>query len=193
MVFIANYWNNPADSTVKIYSNCRQVKLLLNGKSIGIQNPDSDRYSTHLLHPPYTFRVRYAPGTLRAIGYINGREAASDTRKTPGRAYKIVLKADISGKNLAAGCNDAVFVYGYVTDENGTPVPDATDTLHFQVSGSGKIEGLSSPRAEAGIAAVLVEGGDVPGKVLISASAGPLKSGVLSIALKKCTSGPMGQ
>jgi len=186
MVFIANYWNSPSDTIVKIYSNCGQVELLLNGRSLGMQFPDSDRYSSHLLHPPFTFRVpAYLPGSLIAVGYINHQKAAADTRSTPGLPGKIVLKVDTSGKNLQAGENDVVFLYGYITDEHGVLIPDAANTIDFHVSGGGQIVGPSSVRAEAGIATVLLKGSDEGGKVTISASAAHIKPAVLSLELKK--------
>lgn len=186
MVFIANYWNNPSDSVVRIYSNCGQVELLLNGRSLGIHRPDSDRFSDRLVHPPFTWHIpAYVPGTLVAVGYTGGRQAAVDRRRTPGPPAKIVLKLDTANKRLQAGCNDAAFLYGYITDKDGTPIPGATDTVHFIVTGNGQIIGPSSVSAEAGIAAVLVKASDGKGNMVISASAAQIKSGILTIELEK--------
>jgi beta-galactosidase len=99
MLFIANYWNNTDQKAVRIYSNCDKVELFLNGKSLGVQQPDADAISTNLGHPPFTFHPNaYAPGTLMAVGYIGGKKVITSNTTTPGKPYKIVIKTDISGK-----------------------------------------------------------------------------------------------
>jgi len=182
MLFIANYWDNPDDKAVKIYSNCQQVELFLDGQSAGKQLPDTGRNSTNLAHAPFTFHLpAYKPGKLTAVGYINGNKVITEDRETPETAYKIVLKADTSGKLLQAGRNDAVFVYAYVTDKNGTVMPNASNAIKFSVNGSAAIIGDTNVTAEAGISSILLKAGDRPGIINITATAADLKTGALSI------------
>jgi len=185
MAFIANYWNNPADKTVKIYSNCQQIELLLNGRSLGKQMPDTGRNASNLNHPPFTFHVAaYKPGKLTAVGYINGKKVISDERATPGKASKIVIKADYSGRMLSTGGDD-VFIYAYVVDNAGTVVPDATNLIKFSVNGPAGIVGDSNVKAEAGISPVLLKTGDQAGEIKIIATAAGLKSAALNLGNKK--------
>jgi beta-galactosidase len=184
MLFIANYWNDPTDTAVKIYSNCDEVELKLNGTLIARQKPDTGINTNNLKHPPFTFKVaKYQPGSLQATGYINGRKMITSTSAKPGKPYKIVLKADYSGKPFKAGANDVLFIYAYVTDKNGITVSDATNLLKFSVNGSAKIIGDKTGNAEAGITPALIMGMDKPGKVLIKVTGDQLVSGNLSVIL----------
>jgi beta-galactosidase len=184
LLFIANYWNDPTDKVVKIYSNCDEVELKLNGTLIARQKPDTGINTNNLKHPPFTFKIaKYQPGSLQATGYIKGRALITSTSATPGKPYKIVLKADYSGKPFKAGVRDALFVYAYVTDINGTIVCDATNLVKFSVNGSAKIIGDKAGNAEAGIVPTLIMGLDKPGKVLIKATGDQLVSGNLSVIL----------
>nr|WP_304608446.1 glycoside hydrolase family 2 TIM barrel-domain containing protein [Pontibacter anaerobius] len=177
MVFIANYWNDHALKTVKVYSNCDEVELQLNGKTIARQKPDQDRNSTHLQHPPFTFEVpRYEAGTLTAIGYINNSKAATHEQKTAGKPARLILRADFSGKKLAAGKNDVVFVYASITDASGTVVPDAIDSVTFSVEGDGEVMGAQTVQAEAGIAAILVKAGKQASSIRVQAQAEGLEA-----------------
>jgi beta-galactosidase len=185
MLFIANYWNDAKQKNIKILSNCDEVELFLNGKSIGIQKPDTDRYSKNLTHPSFTFYpAAYEPGTLTAIGYINGKKTITQNVSTPGDAYKIMLKADISGKALAAGKNDVIFVYAYITDKNGTIVPAASNKLKFTVEGEGSIIGGTEINTEAGIATILLKAGEKPGKVKITATGTGLNGDEFNYVIK---------
>jgi beta-galactosidase len=183
MIFIASYWNDPSDKTVKIYSNCDEVELKLNGKFIARQKPDTGSNTNNLAHPPFTFHVtEYQPGTLVATGFMSGKNAASSKASTPGNPYKLVLKADYSNKPFKAGCNDVLFVYAYVTDKNGTTVHGNIDMVNFSVKGATVI-GDKSIKVEAGIAPLLIKGGEKAGKVEINVSADDLKPGKLILTL----------
>jgi beta-galactosidase len=185
MLFIANYWNDEKQKQVKIFSNCDRVELFLNGKSLGIQKPDTDAYSKNLNHPAFTFTpTAYQPGTLTAIGYIQGKKAITASQSTAGKAYKVILKADLSGKALAAGKNDEIFVYAYITDKNGSLVADASNKIKFSVEGGGTIAGLSELKAEAGIAPILLQAGAYPGNIKITASADGLSIGKWTYTVK---------
>ncbi|MVN21443.1 glycoside hydrolase family 2 protein [Mucilaginibacter arboris] len=181
MLFIANYWNDPAQKTVKIFSNCDQVELFLNGKSLGKQKPDTGMFSNNLKHPPFTFHpASFTTGKLTAVGYLNGKQAATATQATPvGTPSKIVIKADESGKSWTAGSKDALFFYAYLTDENGTLVPTSSNKVKISVKGNAQIMGNAMVDAEAGIASFLLQAGDKPGTVEITATADNLKPGTL--------------
>ena len=177
MLFIANYWQNGSDTAVRIFSNCDEVELFLNGKSLGKQKPDKDQYSTNLKHPPFTFHLNtFTAGTLTAIGYINNKKVIQEIRRTPGPPAKINLRVDYSGKELKAGQNDIVFVYADITDNNGTVIYNAADKVEFKVSGDAEIVGPSVVSAEAGTATIVLKAGAKAGQIKISAHAEGLKS-----------------
>ncbi|HEY0177303.1 MAG TPA: glycoside hydrolase family 2 TIM barrel-domain containing protein [Pedobacter sp.] len=180
MLFIANYWNDAKEKTVRIFSNCDEVELFLNGRSLGKQRPDTDEPAKNLLHPPFTFHPAvYIPGKLTAVGYINGEKTITHTVSTPGKAFKVVLKADLSGKKLVAGKNDMIFVYACVTDKDGTVIPDAGNRISFSVQGQGHLIGGTTVKAEAGVAPVLLKSGDHAGRIRIRAFAAGLSSAEL--------------
>ena len=103
MIYIANYWDGLKQKDVKVYSNCDEVELFVNGKSTSMQKPDADAVSRNLKHAPFTFHPNYTPGKLTAVGYINKKEAVRANVSTPGKPYQILLKADLSGRGLASG------------------------------------------------------------------------------------------
>jgi beta-galactosidase len=180
MVFIANYWNDPATKSVKVYSNCDEVELFLNGKSIGKQHPDKDAYSNNLPHPPFTFAVsRFEKGKLEAVGYVGGVKVVNAVRMTPEKPYAIKLSLDESGKKFATGTNDIVFLYASVVDANGTLVPDATNEITFSINGNDNPNfiGTRTIKCEAGMATILLKAGKDFSKVLILASSANLQSG----------------
>jgi beta-galactosidase len=169
MLFIANYFEKASTTAVRIFSNCEEVELTLNGKLIARQRPDKDKYSTNLKHPPFTFNVpANSSGTLMAVGYVASRKVTEQAIQTPGVPTAIRLRADISGKELEVLKNDLIFIYAEVTDSNGTIVRDATDDMEFKVTdGDAEIMGTSMVKAEAGIAAILLRAGSRLGDITV--------------------------
>ncbi|MFA5330239.1 MAG: glycoside hydrolase family 2 TIM barrel-domain containing protein [Prolixibacteraceae bacterium] len=186
MIYIANYWNDPTFKDVKVYSNCDEVELLLNGKLIARQKPDQDQNSTNLIHPPFSFNVpEFVAGILEAKGFIEDKEVVNTERNTPGMPAKIILLIDLSGKELKAGKNDFVFVYAVVTDAHGTIIPDDKRAVKFTVEGNAELIGNNMPNAEGGISTILLKGGKDPGTVKINAMAEGLIMGELKIEMLK--------
>ncbi len=141
-----------------------------------------------LEHAPFTFdNIRYAPGELKAIGFINGKEAALDLRRTPGKPSSIKLEFDLSGKELAADGADFVFLYAHVVDDNGTTVPDAANEITFSIDGAGDLIGIKEAKAEAGIATVLLKSQTKPGRIVVIAEGAGLRKSSAEIETKQFT------
>ncbi len=231
-IFIANNWT-PRSSPAKVvvFSNCEEVELILNGKSLGRHKPDSgpdseygmwhpeadvvymasgknvhnDEADTakslkqqkgenilamfdggncrHIEHPPFTFApVNYAPGELKAVGYISGKQVTETVQHTPGKPAKLDLEADLEDRPLAADGADAIFIRATVCDADGNPVPDATNSVAFTVSGAAQFVSPSAVRAEAGIATVLIRSSGLnPGLLSLHAATSGLKSAKLEL------------
>ena len=138
-----------------------------------------------MAHAPFTCHVPYyEAGTLQVTGFIDGKSVIINTATTPGKPYKIIVKADYSGKPFKAGYKDAVFVYAYIVDSKGTIIPDATNSVRFSVNGDANIVGDKINKAESGIAPALIMGGAKAGNIIIKANADGLMSGELSVLLK---------
>jgi beta-galactosidase len=171
MIYIANFWSDSTYKTAKVYSNTEEVGLFLNGESLGRKSPDSGRFSTHLKHPPFTYQIdEFEPGTLRAVGYIDGEEVVEHSQTTPGEPAAIDVDIDLSNKPLEAGQKDVVFVYASVVDKSGTVVPDATNKIRFTIEGTAELIGQNPIRAEAGIATILLRAGNETGSITITAT-----------------------
>jgi beta-galactosidase len=158
VVFIANYWTTNSPLDVRVFSNCEEVALYLNGKLIEKRRPDNSRTSTNLRHPPFTFKLdQFEPGTLLAIGYIGGREVARVERRTPGEIDKLKLQFDLSGKPFAPESKDAIFCHANLEDKNGTIVPTASAPVSFGAMGEAKLIGNNPVVNEAGTGTILLQ------------------------------------
>jgi len=125
----------PHEETVEVYSNCEQVDLVINGRSLGSQALPADASSR-------TWKVPYEPGILKALGKNKDQVVATHELRTAGMAAKIVLSADRT--NLAPDWDDVSYVTATIVDANGAPVPNATDLIIFQLSGPGTIAAVDS-------------------------------------------------
>ena len=127
----------------------------------------------HLAHPPFTFSaVPYAPGTLKALGYLGGKHVASDAVRTPEVPKSLILAFDTVRSPLVADGADAVFVRASVADRNGTVVPlNALPSLTFSVTGPARLVGIDPVHVEVGVASVLLQAGLEPGMIQVTARA----------------------
>ncbi|WP_406684594.1 DUF4982 domain-containing protein [Seonamhaeicola sp. MEBiC1930] len=168
MVYIASNWQKDSPLDVRVFSNCDEVELFLNGKSLGKQKPDQDRMSNNLKHPPFTFDLsEFIPGEIEARAFKDGKLVAYDNRHTPKDATDIEVKVDLEGYEI--GNNDVVFVHALIKDLNGTVIPDFSGKVSFNVEGNGELLGENPVAFEAGIASVILKTGQDIKELKISA------------------------
>jgi len=172
-IFIASYWQPDSNTDVRVYGNVEEVELLLNGRSVGRQRPDSDRMSDRLRHPPFTFKLgKFTPGALEAVGYIGGRSVAHHRVITPGAVDSIAIEFDNAGVCTDAERGDQIFVRARLLDNNGATVPVSDREIEFSASGRFEIVGPTKLMTEAGVATALVQVTPGEGEGKISAGSG---------------------
>ncbi|KGO91715.1 beta-galactosidase GalA [Flavobacterium subsaxonicum] len=115
------------------YSNCDEVELFLNNKSLGKKK--MEQYG-HL-----EWKVAYQPGTLEAVGYKNGKKVLTETQKTTAKPEKIKLTPH---KPRLTNATDVAVVTVEVADKNGLHVPTAGDEINFSIKGGGRIIGVGN-------------------------------------------------
>jgi beta-galactosidase len=128
-------WNATGTPDVEVYSNCEEVELLLNGKSLGVKPLPADA-------SPRNWRVPFEPGTLKALGRNKGQTVATYELRTAGKPAKVVLTADRG--RLTGDWDDVSFVTATVVDANGVMVPNADRLISFKLSGPGAIAAVDS-------------------------------------------------
>lgn len=135
---IQPHWNWPGmeGKVIKVwaYSNCDEVELFLNNKSLGKKKLVKNE---HL-----EWDVTYKPGTLLAKAYKNGNVVATDKQETTSAPVSIRLTA--SKDTLAANGTSVSVVNVEVLDAKGRCVPDAMNEISFTLSGEGKILGVGN-------------------------------------------------
>ncbi|NMH86879.1 glycoside hydrolase family 2 TIM barrel-domain containing protein [Flavivirga algicola] len=175
IIKIGSYWNEKSPLNVKVFSNCDEVKLFLDDNLIATQKPDKNEISAHLNHPPFTFKMSsFKPGTLKAVGFINGKEAVEDVVKTPQKPTKFKIRLDESGKVAQSGVNDVLFLYIEAVDDNGTVNPDFSEEVKLSSTGDCKIMNIDPITAEAGVATALIRIGNKKDKISFSAQSASL-------------------
>ncbi len=119
---------------VWVHSNCDEVELFLNGKSL------ERKPMTRLSHLEWT--VPYASGTLLARGFSGGKQIAEMKVETAGAAAGLRLTADRT--EIGADGKDVSVFTAAIVDAEGRTVPTADNEMSFELSGPGKIIGVGN-------------------------------------------------
>ena len=121
--------------TVRVYARTPKVKLVLNGRDLGVQATSrATRYTT-------TYKVPYEPGEIVAVG-LDEREIEVErwTLKTAGAPARLRLTPD--RPLLRGDGKDLCFVTVEVLDKENVLCPDACDEIQFSVDGTGRIRAV---------------------------------------------------
>ena len=138
VVHIVPDWNRVGkegqETKVTVYSNCEEVELLLNEKSLG------KKEMPHNGHLEWT--AEYQPGVLAARGYTAGKQIAESRIDSAGEAAALLLIPDRNG--IKADGEDVSVITVQVTDNHGVVVPNGSSTISFSLEGPGKIIGVGN-------------------------------------------------
>ena len=129
-------WQGREGQTIQVwaYSNCDEVELLLNNKSLG-RKPMPE--NSHL-----EWAVKYEPGVLVGRGYKNGKEFITQQIETTGGPAVIKLLADRT--IYKADGEDAAAITVQINDASGHLVPTADNLITFKIKGPGRIIGVGN-------------------------------------------------
>jgi beta-galactosidase len=170
---------SPHNETVEIYSNCEEVELVLNGRSLGAKPLPSDA-------SPRVWTVPFEPGEIKAVAKNGGKIVARRILRTAGSAEKIELTSERA--------DDVIFVRAAVVDAHGVLLPSATNSIHFETDPPNVIAAVDSAdnsshesfqsdtrRAFEGECFAIVKAERDRGKIKITAFSDGLKSASLTI------------
>lgn len=134
-IHVLPHWNHRrgAEVRVMVYTNCDEVELLLNGRSLGRQANDMATQTT--------WRVKFEPGELKAVGYRGGKPVAEDAVRTAGAAKRLRLEAPI--RSLYPDTDSLAVVNLSCEDEHGVFCPKENTRLAVAVEG-GRLLGVGN-------------------------------------------------
>ena len=119
--------------TITIDSNCDEIELFANGKSLGKKNPKRENFFTLDYE-----NVIVENGDLKLIGIKNG-EQVEHVVAMPGQAKKLTLETD--QKSITADRSGIAIIKANILDKNGNEVFDAKNTLNWKVEGPANLVG----------------------------------------------------
>ncbi|MFV5695254.1 glycoside hydrolase family 2 TIM barrel-domain containing protein [Flavobacterium sp. LB3P122] len=175
------------NAKVQVYSNCDEVELFLNEKSLGsVKKPADDS--------PREWNVTFEEGTIKAIGKNNGKIVTQEAFTSAGKPSKIILTK--SNPTLANNWDDVSFITATIVDDKGIRCPNADNLIKFTITNSGKIIGVdngniisheayqaSERSAYSGKAIAIIKATQDAGTIEIKASAEGLEKGSIAIEI----------
>jgi beta-galactosidase len=181
----------PHQENVEVYTNCDEVELLQDGKSLGTKKRRGDAGSLN-------WDVEFKPGKLETIARNDGVEVAREVLCTAGEAKRVELS--LSRKRLGMGWDDVAIVQVRVVDTNGTVLPRAENKISFSINEAGKIIGVDNGSiisheqfqatersAFQGKCIAIVRRAEGTGRIVVSANSDGLKSARANIYFEQAS------
>ena len=170
---------------VSCYTNCQEVTLTLNDRAIGT------KHASDAVDGVLTWDVPYTPGTLKAVGTIDGKPVAEFTLKTAGPPAGIELLPDV----LRLATDGICQVEYRIVDAQGVRVPDSDALVTFAVEGPARVLGIGNGnlasiedqkdlahRAYPGRGLIILQATAGTGPIIVRASSPGLPTPTVTIA-----------
>jgi beta-galactosidase len=142
MVHILPHWTHPVMELntlipVVVYSNCNEVELFFDGKSMGKRQP-GEKWNEMQCE----WMVPWQPGELIAKGLKDGKVVSEQMIRTAGAPARIAVSVD--GEPLAEQGKDIVQVRVAAQDVGGEFYPYGENRSHFHVIGPARVRALDN-------------------------------------------------
>ncbi len=183
-------WNKDQIISVNAFTNCEEVELFINDKSLG------KRKLSDFRNRVITWDIPFQNGTLKAVARNNGRDVVSYQLKTTGTPSTITANCDASV--IKADREDLTRLYLNITDDSGNTVYSAENEITCTVSGPARLIGMedANPRntddykdnkqkAFHGKLLIYIQSLDKSGKVEVSLTSPGLKSASVQLDVRK--------
>lgn len=192
VIHILPHWNWPGREgqaiDVAVYTNCDEVELSLNGRSLGRQKVDPVEM--------VQWAVAYEPGRLTAVGFKDGRAVAETAIETTGPAVALGVEVHptVAGDPVPADGEHVIPVTVFALDSAGRRVPTAGHAVTIDIDGPGRVIGNGNGDPNSlepehgcrrslfnGLAQFLIQTETTAGRIRITASADGLQAGELQL------------
>jgi len=197
VLHILPHWNwagkEGQDIDVRCLTNCNEVELFLNGKSLG-RRPVVEYNDAR-------WKVKYEPGTLFAKGYKNGKEIAQTKVETAGAPAKISLIPDCA--SIKADGEDVAMVRVEICDSQDRLCPLADNLVKFEINENGQIIGVgngdpsshepdraSQRKTFNGLCQVIVQAKKIEGDIKLTAQSEGLPKTIITLKALQCLPRP---
>jgi beta-galactosidase len=192
---ISSHWNRQAGKKYNLYTytNADEVELLVNGKSIGVQQNSADVTKRNTI---YWKDVPYSPGTITAIARKGGKVVAQHELETTGKA--VALQIETENTAWKADGMDLQYARVYAVDGKGRRVATTPGEVTFDVSGAARLiavdngnhcsDDLFAGNKKAlynGFAMAILRADQQVGTVKLKVTAPGLKSATKTLAVKQ--------
>jgi len=175
-IHIIGHWTYPPGTTktMHVVSNCQAVELSVNGKPIGRVDHPTNGYV-------FSFpEVVWTPGTIKAVGYEEGKAACEYELATAGAARAVKLTAITGPGGLRADGADVALFDVEVVDAAGRRCPTDEGRIDFALTGpavwrggynSGIVDSTNNLylNTECGINRVSIRSTRTPGTITLTA------------------------
>jgi beta-galactosidase len=186
-VHIIGHWTYPPGTrkTVYVTSNCSDVELFLNGKSLG-RGAVSNRYL--FVFPG----VPFESGELKAVAYRDGKAGATQSKYTAGQPVALRLTPRLGPGGFLANGEDVALIDVEAVDAQGERCPTFQQRVDFDQDGpavwrggynSGKAHSINNHflDLECGINRIALRSTRAPGIIELTAHSGSLPSATLTL------------
>ena len=186
-------WTDGKTISVNVFSNCEEVELFLNNRSLGIKKMAG--FTNRVI----SWEVTFEKGTLRAEGRKGGKEVALYELKTTGDPVKINVATPLNPSGtLKPDHQDLGYIFVTLCDIAGNTVYSADNEITCKVEGPVRLLGMedSNPsniedykdnrqHAYHGKLLIYLQSLDKSGKASVTLSSPGLEGSVVEFELKE--------